>query len=58
MLNFQVEDIAKTIENVKSYGGSMDGDVIKEEDMKVECFLLIKHILKLFPDSLHESPRW
>jgi hypothetical protein len=38
LLNFQVEDIMKTIEIIKSYGGSLDGEVIKDEDMKVFDF--------------------
>ena len=35
LLNFHVDNIEKTIEEIKSYGGNLDGEIITEEDFKV-----------------------
>lgn len=45
LLNFQVDDIIKTIQNIKDYGGSLDGDVITQENIKV--FIIFNDIKKI-----------
>lgn len=50
LLNFHVNDLVKTIELIKNYGGNLDGEIIQDEDFKVLIISFI--ILICFSRSL------
>lgn len=36
LLNFEIADLALTIEKLKNYGAKLDGDIVDEDDKKVK----------------------
>ncbi len=48
LLNFQVDDIMKTIEVIKSYGGNLDGEVIQDEEIKAYYQFYLHYKLIIF----------